>query len=120
MSAGTQKPRISVATFSRRLLSARNRLVQTLALTDDELEGLDRPRLGGHGLSAAVAASVLSRLEERERRELEEIGAAQARLAAGTYGICEGCARPISLARLRAMPAARHCIACQRRDEGAA
>lgn len=119
MSALAGKPRVSAAVFSRRLRTARARLIETLALTDEELAGLERPRLGGHGVAAAVAASVLSRLEESERRELEEITAAQARVSAGTYGICESCAKPISPARLEAMPAARHCIDCQRRHDAA-
>lgn len=43
---------------------------------------------------------------------LAEVEAAIARLAGGTYGLCERCGRPIAPARLEAMPAARRCIAC--------
>jgi DnaK suppressor protein len=43
---------------------------------------------------------------------LGEVEAAIDRLAAGTYGLCERCGRPIAPARLEAMPAARRCIAC--------
>ncbi len=43
---------------------------------------------------------------------LDEVEAAIGRLAAGTYGRCERCGRPIAPARLEAMPAARRCIAC--------
>lgn len=42
--------------------------------------------------------------------ELTEVEAAMAKLEAGTYGLCEACAKPISDARLEAMPAARYCI----------
>ena len=53
------------------------------------------------------AADVLSRLD------------GQARLAAGVFGICETCRGAIPLRRLRAMPAARHCLTCQtRREQG--
>lgn len=104
--------------FIQRLRVARALLLETVTTTDEELAGLDRPRLGGHGLTAAVAESVLSRLSRRERQELDEIAAAQARLAAGRYGVCETCGRRIPLARLRAMPAARQCVACQRATEG--
>jgi len=34
------------------------------------------------------------------------------KFAAGTYGVCEKCAKPISPARLEAMPSARLCIDC--------
>ena len=43
---------------------------------------------------------------------LHEIEDALAKFDAGTYGNCESCGRPISEARLEAMPAARLCIEC--------
>lgn len=43
---------------------------------------------------------------------LAEVEAAIARLADGTYGLCERCGQPITPARLEAKPAARRCIAC--------
>lgn len=43
---------------------------------------------------------------------LGEVEAAIARLADGTYGLCERCGQPIAPARLEAMPAARRCITC--------
>jgi len=56
---------------------------------------------------------VLSRLEGRERHQLDEILAALNRLEAGTYGACETCSRAIPLSRLRAVPSTRHCVDCQ-------
>jgi DnaK suppressor protein len=46
---------------------------------------------------------------------LAELDAARARLAAGTYGVCERCGRPIAPARLAARPEARLCIDCASR-----
>lgn len=46
---------------------------------------------------------------------LAELDAARARMAAGTYGTCERCGRPIAEERLRARPEARLCIACASR-----
>jgi len=43
---------------------------------------------------------------------LREIEDALSKFAAGTYGQCEACGKPIAQARLEAMPAARLCIAC--------
>ncbi|MGQ0630454.1 MAG: TraR/DksA family transcriptional regulator [Sporichthyaceae bacterium] len=43
---------------------------------------------------------------------LTEIEHARARVTAGTYGICEGCAAPILTARLEARPIARTCVSC--------
>jgi len=46
------------------------------------------------------------------RHDLDELDAATQRLEHGTYGVCARCGKPISEARLDALPAARACIAC--------
>jgi len=51
-------------------------------------------------------------------RRLKQIDAALARLADGSYGICQDCGGPISPKRLAAIPAAERCIACQERAAG--
>ncbi len=48
-----------------------------------------------------------------ERNMLEQIEAAIARIAAGDYGTCEQCGKPINPERLEAVPYATLCIACQ-------
>ena len=42
---------------------------------------------------------------------------ALARIAAGTYGVCESCGEPIGKARLQAFPRATLCVACKQREE---
>ena len=42
---------------------------------------------------------------------------ALAKMADGTYGDCETCQGPIPIARLKAVPYARRCLACQEREE---
>lgn len=42
------------------------------------------------------------------RADLAEVDHALAKMAAGTYGTCERCGRPIPLARLRVLPEARY------------
>ena len=49
-------------------------------------------------------------LVEKDRMMLREINAALAKIMAGTYGICEGTAKPIAKARLEAQPWARYSI----------
>ena len=96
-----------LAEFTHRLAAARRRLARTVATTDAELEGA----------APDVMSAILARLEGRGRHELDEIDAAQARLEAGLFGVCEDCHQAIPLARLRAMPAARHCATCQIHQE---
>lgn len=49
--------------------------------------------------------------------ELREIDDALERIDRGAYGICLDCGQPIDPARLRALPAATHCLACEKRHE---
>jgi RNA polymerase-binding transcription factor DksA len=102
-----------------RLLSARLRLARMVATTDDELETLAarESREIAEDAATGTVGDLLSRLQGRERHELDEIDAAQRRLEAGVFGTCEGCHHAIPLARLRAMPAARRCATCQTREE---
>lgn len=64
------------------------------------------------GSTIAFERSQLGALAAQARHHLAEIDAALARVAAGTYGVCERCSRTISDERLRARPVARTCIGC--------
>lgn len=80
-----------------------------------ELSHLDQ-----HPAEAADMAEQRARdLEIRQilEREAEQIREAQQRKAAGLYGICADCGRPIPPERLEARPEATLCIDCQRRRE---
>ncbi|GAA1894995.1 hypothetical protein GCM10009736_74340 [Actinomadura bangladeshensis] len=48
---------------------------------------------------------------------LAQIERAVQRMDAGTYGICESCARPIGKARLQVFPRATLCVTCKQREE---
>jgi DnaK suppressor protein len=119
MTAPNAIPGELVEEVRRRLAQARREIHATVAATDEELATLEAHQPGSppEDVVAETASAILSRLEGREKHELDEIDAAQARLAAGTYGVCETCRCPIPLERLRAVPTARHCVACQRREE---
>ena len=60
------------------------------------------------GLERAQAQALLDSATDL----LEEIDAALARVAAGTYGTCARCGGPIGAERLDARPAAPLCITC--------
>jgi RNA polymerase-binding transcription factor DksA len=57
-------------------------------------------------------------LMENESDELQEIAEAFERIKDGTYGQCEGCKKRIPKERLRAIPYARLCVACKKKEEG--
>jgi RNA polymerase-binding transcription factor DksA len=64
------------------------------------------------GATIAFERSQIDALARRAAAELAEVDAAEARLAAGTYGTCEGCGASIPAGRLEARPTARTCVAC--------
>ena len=115
------RPRLDgdrITEFRRLLGEARGRLLRTVKVTDEEIQGLSapEPELSEEAARRAVA-QLLGGLEGRERRELDEIQAATARLATCGFGLCEICGAVIPLSRLRAVPWARHCLACQKQEE---
>jgi DnaK suppressor protein len=62
---------------------------------------------------SAAARELSTRTLERESGVLREVRAALDRLADGTYGACLECEEEISQKRLKAVPWATLCIACQ-------
>lgn len=105
--------------FRGLLREARRRLLRTVVVTDGELASLADHEPGAlvEDSARGAMADLLARLEGRERHELDEIQAAQARLETGSFGVCEDCGGTIPLPRLRAVPWARHCLGCQVKDE---
>ena len=76
---------------------------------------------GGSDAGDSSVADLLSDVAfaevARDAAELRDISAAQARIAAGTYGTCIECGRPIGKKRLEAYPTAKRCIEDQQRRE---
>jgi RNA polymerase-binding transcription factor DksA len=64
------------------------------------------------GATIAFERSQTDSLVRQARLHLAEIDAAEQRLEAGSYGVCERCGLAIAEARLEARPTARTCIAC--------
>ena len=66
---------------------------------------------------ADAAAEMDVAMVIRESQELQDIEAALARIADGSYGSCRDCGEEIGQARLKAYPAAERCLTCQERSE---
>ena len=69
------------------------------------------------GPTMAATWSQLTGMHDDLDVELAEIAHALARIQAGTFGVCQRCAKPIGIARLRARPYAEFCIDCARAAE---
>jgi RNA polymerase-binding transcription factor DksA len=57
-------------------------------------------------------------LVENEEEELEQIEEALEKIPKGNFGLCEMCRKPITKERIKAIPYARLCIACKKKEEG--
>ena len=88
----------------------RERVVRTLTAQEEELAGLMRDAGDGAGHDQAdMGATSFERDQEltvvnNEREKLAQIDRALARIADGTYGICESCGNPIGKGRADGVP----------------
>jgi len=57
-------------------------------------------------------------LMENETDELHEIQEAFERIKDGSFGLCENCRKKIPKERLKAIPYARLCVSCKKKEEG--
>jgi len=116
---------IDTAGFRTQLELERQRIVDAIQYLASENPGNmqdELGELGGRGVDnhlGDMASVTFDReldegLGEGAQQTLEQIDRALARLEAGTYGICEHCAKPIGEERLRARPWATLCIEDQR------
>ena len=64
------------------------------------------------GATLAFERQHAAALLAASREQVAACDAALARLAAGSYGVCERCGQPIGAGRLEARPAATMCIRC--------
>ncbi|MEV4122343.1 TraR/DksA C4-type zinc finger protein [Micromonospora sp. NPDC049645] len=67
------------------------------------------------GSTIAFERAQLTAVLDATRRRLAELDGALRRVDEGSYGVCEGCGRPIPGERLAARPSARTCVACASR-----
>jgi RNA polymerase-binding protein DksA len=101
----------------------RARVVRTLSAQEAELAGLMRDAGDGAGHDQAdMGATSFERDQEltvlnNEREKLAQIDRALARIADGSYGICESCGNPIGKGRSMAFPRATLCLTCKQREE---
>lgn len=105
--------------LARRREELRELIAERRAALDRHAAGVDSVEdavdTAFHRSSAELESGIL----ERHLREVAAIDAAEARAAAGIFGICAGCMLPIDESRLEANPIALRCVACQRQFEKA-
>ena len=105
------------------LHSERERLLEEIATTEEGLADLIRDSGDGAGDDQADAGSKTFEREHEmslannARDMLEQVDHALARIADGSYGVCENCGKPIGKYRLQAFPRATLCRTCKEAEE---
>ncbi len=111
--------------YLKLLLKEKERIHRTVGSLKDDALGRGKKEIGGVPTHIAdLGTDVFEKnleidLSNSEGRILGLIDEAIKKIHEGTYGRCEGCRAPIPVARLRALPYAKYCIACQREREQA-
>ena len=105
--------------FQNSLLDRRVQIEKNLRGTALELKGMQNLELNDEGDHAAASAESIvdSAILEQQRKELNEIELALAKIKDETFGICEMCEEPIGKARLEVKNFARFCITCREISE---
>jgi DnaK suppressor protein len=109
-----------MATAREVLLAEQARARQRVAALEREFAGLAEAASSAgtddehdpEGATLAFERQHAAALLRGAQEQVAAIDAALQRLAAGRYGVCERCRRPIGEGRLAARPAAPTCIQC--------
>jgi DnaK suppressor protein len=115
----TMARRDALLRITKSLLARRVELRKRLGSELNDLN-LQAPTASGDSADAAfdhTGEELASQLAELEARELTQVEHALRRIKQGKYGICDGCAAKIPVARLNALPYSTLCIRCQREAE---
>jgi len=117
------KNRKELVEFEKRLIKAKQRILKQRNFTNGILLN---PQGGSAGEISAYRTHVAdigtdtyqremsSQMSTFESKILMEIDEALARIRKNRYGDCEICIKPISKARLKALPYTRYCVKCQK------
>ncbi|MGO8733239.1 MAG: TraR/DksA family transcriptional regulator [Terriglobia bacterium] len=104
--------------YKEMLLAKRRELVTARAGTESPApsSGGDKGDLVDHA-TAALEAEVQVRLRETDSKLLRAIDEALGRIEHNVFGVCQACMKPISAARLDAVPWSRLCRECKEQQQ---
>jgi RNA polymerase-binding transcription factor len=118
--AKTQKSRKNLKPVEEKLRADREPLLRQIAELearqqgDDDHAGYDDE---GEPETATYERERDLSLLDNSRDLLDQVDRALAKIADGSYGVCESCGKSIEAARLKALPHASLCISCKRAEE---
>ena len=116
-------PELDLDTFRELLEQERDRLLHELeeiesrtarrSKLDAAIEAEDYDENLGDAATDTLERGTDMALERNVHAMLDQVEASLGKIETGTYGICDSCGLPIGERRLRALPYATLCLACQ-------
>ena len=107
--------------FSALLQAQRRHLLdevrEKIGTSGERLGFANQRKIAENDVLADAVAELDVAMVIRESQELQDIEAALARIAEGSYGVCTECGDEIGRARLKAYPTAERCLPCQQENE---
>ena len=105
--------------YQKKLQTHREELIKSIARTEEEGRVADDDPTVDLGDKAAnsYTKEFLFGQNNTDRNTLQMIEQALERIQKGAYGVCEVCESELQQKRLDAVPWARHCTACQEKQE---
>jgi DnaK suppressor protein len=105
--------------YRKKLEAKRDDLLRTIARIEEEGRAADEESNVDLADKAAnsYTKEFLFGQTDNERRVLNLVQEALKRIDSDSYGLCVNCEQEIQQKRLEAVPWARHCIACQEKQE---
>jgi RNA polymerase-binding transcription factor len=105
--------------YQKKLLARREELIKSIARTEEEGRMADDDPTVDLADKAAnsYTKEFLFGQTNTERTTLQLVDQALERIKKNTYGVCESCESELQQKRLDAVPWARHCTACQEKQE---
>ena len=105
--------------FKKRLLTKQEELLRSVTKTEQDGREADGEPTQDSADKAAnsYTKEFLFKQSDENRRVLVLISEALERIKADTYGLCVACEEEVQQKRLEAVPWARHCLACQEKQD---
>jgi DnaK suppressor protein len=105
--------------YKKKLQTKREELLKSIARTEEEGRAADDDPTVDLADKAAnsYTKEFLFGQNNTDRSTLQLLDEALERIKKGTYGICAHCETELQQKRMEAVPWARHCTACQEKQE---
>lgn len=115
----------TLSTYKKVLTDIKEKIIGEIKQMSSDASTPHKDAIGdsGHALHMAdVATDMYDRefslnLASNDRELLQKVEDALSRIADNTFGICAECHKPISTARLKAIPYTQTCLKCQEKLE---